>query len=76
MDTMIHDLKERKLLLIKDSILTKHNSILKAENSAINTMTYELQKSLKFEQMKRKRNGWQRNLFIITTALSIYICTK
>lgn len=76
LDTMIHDLKERKLLLQKDSILTHDISILISENSVINTNYNKQQKSLYIEQGKRTRNGWQRNFFILTTIIATYLCIR
>jgi hypothetical protein len=75
-DTIIHDLKERKLMLKKDSLLIINNSILRSENSMVNIKTNQLQKSLNIEQFKRQRNGWQRNVFIITTIIATYLCIK
>lgn len=73
---MIRDLKERKYLLKKDSILNNHISILLAENSMVNTNANQIQKSFNIEQFKRQRNGWQRNVFIITTIIATYLCIK
>lgn len=75
-DTIIHDLKERKLLLQKDSILIIQNSILKNENRLANTNYNDIQKSLIVSQFKSKRNAWQRNLFIVTTIIATYLCIK
>lgn len=75
-DTIVHDLKERILLIKKDSVLTIQNSILRSENRMVNINTSELQKSLFIEKYKRKRNGWQRNLFIVTTIIATYLCIK
>ena len=75
-DTIIHDLKERKLLLVKDSILIVQNSILKNENRLTNTNYNETQKSLIISQFKSKRNAWQRNLFIVTTIIATYLCIR
>lgn len=75
-DTIVHDLKERILLIKKDSVLTIQNSILRNENRMVNINTSELQKSLFIEKYKRKRNGWQRNLFIVTTIIATYLCIK
>lgn len=75
-DTIVHDLKERILLIKKDSVLTIQNSILRNENRMVNINTSELQKSLFIEKYKRKRNGWQRNVFIVTTIIATYLCIK
>ncbi len=76
-DTIIHDLKERKLLTRKDSIQKAYISILERESASRQTNVYELQKSLLISEKKRSRNGWQRNsLLIITGFLTYLIITK
>jgi hypothetical protein len=76
MDTIIHDLKERKLLLRKDSLSKAYISILKNENYARQAKIYETEKSLYISENKRKRNGWQRNFFILTTVAISYLLLK
>lgn len=72
-DTIIHDLKERKLLTKKDSIQRAYISILENENYSKQENIYELQKSLLKSEKKRSRNGWQRNSFIIITGFLTYL---
>ena len=76
MDTLIHDLKEREILIKKDSISRIYISILNNELTAGHTKSYELEKSLNTEQGKRRRNGWQRNSFIVLSILLSYLCIK
>lgn len=76
-DTIIHDLKERKLLTRKDSIQRAYISILENESMSRQTKVYELEKSLLISEKKRSRNGWQRNsLLIISGFLTYLIITK
>jgi hypothetical protein len=76
MDTIIHDLKERKYLLKKDSLSKAYISILTEENYNRNTKIYETEKSLIISENKRKRNGWQRNFFILSTVIITVLCMK
>lgn len=76
MDTMIHDLKERKLLIKKDSLNKAYISILSNDIAANNTKIYETEKSFIISESKRKRNGWQRNFFILSTVILTILCTK
>jgi hypothetical protein len=76
MDTMIRDLKERKLLLRKDSLNKAYISILSNDNANRQTKIYETEKSFIISESKRKRNGWQRNFFILSTTILIILCTK
>ena len=76
MDTMIRDLKERKLLIKKDSLNSAYISILTNENSSRQTKIYETEKSFIISESKRKRNGWQRNFFILTTIVTSYFLIK
>lgn len=76
MDTIIHDLKERKLLIRKDSLNKTYISILTEENYNRQSKIYETEKSLYISESKRKRNGWQRNLFILTTILTSYFLIR
>lgn len=76
MDTIIHDLKERKYLLQKDSLNTIQISILRADldNSKGNVLLAE--KSFITSDFKRRRNGWQRNFFIFTNIALAYFLIK
>lgn len=76
MDTIIHDLKERKLLLRKDSLSKAYILILTEENYARQSKIYESEKSFIISESKRKRNGWQRNFFILSTVILAVLCTK
>jgi hypothetical protein len=76
MDTIIHDLQERKYLLKKDSLSKLYISILTDENYNRQAKIYEIEKSLYISESKRKRNGWQRNLFIITTIVTSYFLIR
>jgi hypothetical protein len=76
MDTLIHDLKEREVLIRKDSLSRVYISILSDEISSGHTKSYELEKSLIVEQGKRRRNGWQRNAFIVLSALLSFLCIR
>lgn len=76
MDTMIHDLKERKLLIRKDSLNSAYISILTDENYARQAKIYETEKSFYISENKRKRNGWQRNFFILTTIVATYFLIR
>lgn len=76
MDTLIHDLKERKILLKKDSISKAYISILTDESYAKQAKIWEGEKSLLISEKKRTRNGWQRNLFILSTIVLSYLCIK
>jgi hypothetical protein len=76
MDTIIHDLKERKILIRKDSLNKAYISILTNENYTRQTKIYESEKSFIISENKRKRNGWQRNAFILTTILLGYLCIR
>ena len=76
MDTIIHDLQERKLLIKKDSVSKAYISILTDESYARQTKIYETEKSLLKSEKKRTRNGWQRNFFILSTILVSYLCIR
>lgn len=76
MDTIIHDLQERKLLLKKDSVSKAYISILTDESYAKQAKIYEAEKSLLKSEKKRTRNGWQRNFFILSTILVSYLCIR
>jgi hypothetical protein len=76
MDTIIHDLKERKLLIKKDSLNSSYISILKNDISSNNTKIYQTEKSYYISDSKRKRNGWQRNFFILSTIVATYLLIR
>lgn len=76
MDTLIHDLKERKILLKKDSVSKAYISILTDESYARQAKIWEGEKALLKSEKKRTRNGWQRNFFILSTILLSYLCIK
>ncbi len=76
MDTMIHDLKERKLLIKKDSLNSLYISVLTNENYSRQTKIYESEKSFIISESKRKRNGWQRNFFILSSVILTILCTR
>ncbi len=76
MDTIIHDLKERKYLIQKDSLNTAFISILRADLSSKQANVLEIEKSLITSDYKRKRNGWQRNFFIFTNIVLAYYLIK
>lgn len=76
MDTIIHDLQERKLLLKKDSVSKAYISILTDESYAKQSKIYEVEKSLLKSEKKRTRNGWQRNFFILSTIVVSYLCIR
>lgn len=76
MDTIIHDLQERKLLIKKDSVSKAYISILTDESYARQSKIYEAEKSLLKSEKKRTRNGWQRNFFILSTIVVSYLCIR
>jgi hypothetical protein len=76
MDTIIHDLQERKVLLKKDSLSKAYISILTDESYARQSKIWETEKSLLKSEKKRTRNGWQRNFFILSTILLGYLCIR
>lgn len=76
MDTLIHDLKERKVLLRKDSLSKAYISILSEDNGNRQTKIYEQEKTILILQKKKARNGWQRNLFILSTIFLGYLCIR
>jgi hypothetical protein len=76
MDTIIHDLQERKVLLKKDSLSKAYISILTDESYARQAKIWETEKYLLKSEKKRTRNGWQRNFFILSTILLGYLCIR
>jgi len=76
MDTIIHDLQERKLLLKKDSVSSAYISILTDESYAKQEKIWEGEKALLKSEKKRTRNGWQRNFFILSTIVLSYLCIR
>jgi len=75
-DVNIHDLKERKLLIAKDSIYRGQISILKDSLYVSNNNTLAVQKSFIRSEEKRKRNGWQRNSLLFMILIFGALCTK
>jgi hypothetical protein len=75
-DVIIHDLKERKLLIAKDSIYRNQISILKDSLYLSNNNTLAVQKSFIRSEEKRKRNGWQRNSLLFMILIFGALCTK
>jgi hypothetical protein len=76
MDTMIRDLKERKFLIKKDSLNKAYISILTEDLGNRQTKIYETEKSFIISESKRKRNGWQRNFFILSSVILTILCTR
>ena len=76
MDTIIHDLQERKLLIKKDSVSKAYISILTDESYAKQSKIWEGEKALLKSEKKRTRNGWQRNFFILSTIVVSYLCIR
>jgi len=76
MDTIIHDLKERKLLLVKDSIYRGQILVLKDSLMYSNMNTYKIEKSLLISEKKRARNGWHRNILLVLIFTFGLLCTK
>lgn len=76
MDTIIHDLQERKVLLKKDSVSKVYISILTDESYAKQVKIWDGEKSLLKSEKKRIRNGWQRNFFILSTILLGFLCIR
>lgn len=76
MDTIIHDLKERKILIKKDSISKAYISMLSNDVDNMHTSVYDTEKRLLISEKKRVRNGWQRNSFIILSVLIGILCTR
>ena len=76
MDTIIHDLKERKILIKKDSISKAYISMLSNDVNNMHTNVYDTEKRLLVSEKKRVRNGWQRNSFIILSVLIGILCTR
>jgi hypothetical protein len=75
-DVIIHDLKERKYLIAKDSIYKGQISILKDSLYLSNNNALKVQKSLLTSEEKRKRNGWQRNSLLFMILIFGILCTK
>lgn len=69
MDTIIHDLQERKLIMGKDSVYKGYISALNKKLSTTNTKYNQTEISLLKSEKKRIRNGWQRNTFILLSVV-------
>jgi hypothetical protein len=76
MDTIIHDLQERKILLRRDSLSRAYISILRDDTGDRQTKIYDQEKSILILQKKKARNGWQRNIFILSTIFLGYLCIR
>lgn len=76
MDTIIHDLQERKLYIRKDSISKLYISHLNDEIEANGGKIWELEKSLLISEKKRSRNGWHRNILLVLFITLGVICTR
>lgn len=76
MDTIIHDLQERKALIRKDSISKLYISHLSDEIDANGNKIWELEKSLLISEKKRVRNGWHRNVLLVLFITLGVICTR
>lgn len=62
MDTMIHDLKQRKLLMFADSLNRVEILRLKQQNYSSDIIILQKNEIIATEQKKRYRNGVQRNV--------------
>lgn len=60
-DTIIHDLKERKLLLIQNAALDAQRQILNKEVSALSSQVDVLTDDRNKWKKKARIRGWQRN---------------
>ena len=76
MDTIIHDLQERKMLIRKDSISKLYISHLSDQLDANSTKIWELEKSLLTSEKKRVRNGWHRNVLLVLFITLGTICIR
>lgn len=76
MDTIIHDLQERKALIRKDSISKLYISHLSDQIDANGNKIWELEKSFLISEKKRVRNGWHRNVLLVLFITLGAICTR
>lgn len=76
MDTIIHDLQERKQLIRKDSLSKAYILILSDEVEANHSKIWETEKSLLISEKKRIRNGWHRNTLLLMILIFGAICTR
>jgi hypothetical protein len=76
MDTIIHDLQERKILLRRDSLSRAYISILRDDTGDRQSKIYDQEKTILILQKKKARNGWQRNFFILSTIFLGYLCIR
>lgn len=76
MDTIIHDLQERKMLIRKDSISRLYISHLSDQIDANGNKIWELEKSLIISEKKRERNGWHRNILLVLFVTLGVLCTR
>lgn len=73
LDTMIHDLKERKLLIKLDSLNRSEISRLKRLNLSNDIIILQSKETIAIEQKKRFRNGVQRDVLIVVTGILAYL---
>ena len=76
MDTIIHDLQERKLYIRKDSISKLYITHLSEQLDVNSTKIWELEKSLLTSEKKRVRNGWHRNVLLVLFITLGTICIR
>jgi len=71
---MIHDVQVGKVLKVKDSLSTAQILKLEREKAIVYTSYNDTQIKLLKSDIKRARNGWQRNIFIaISIGLGIFV---
>ena len=74
LDSMIHDVQVGKVLKVKDSLSTAQILKLEREKAIVYTSYNDTQIKLLKSDIKRARNGWQRNIFIaISIGLGIFV---
>lgn len=76
-DTIIHDLEERKLLLVKTKIQDNQISILRHENNHLLAIAQIKEIELMTAKNKVSKRGWQRNFLALSTlTLGVLLLTK
>lgn len=74
LDSMIHDIQVGKVLRSKDSLSTAQILKLERDKAIVYTSYNDTQIKLLKSDIKRARNGWQRNIFIaISIGLGIFV---
>lgn len=76
MDTIIHDLQERKLYIRKDSISKLYITHLSDQIDANGSKIWQLEKSLLTSEKKRVRNAWHRNVLLVLFITLGTICIR